>query len=154
MREVVFVLLFFLGHVTFGQSDQYAEIQQLIEDGEAIAAEKQLRAISAQGNARYHLLFGEILLQKGVLQKALEEFGKAQPLYEKNDPGTTELANCYSQLGVTHWANGNYNESIKYHQKALAIHSSLKNEKGMAASHNDIGLTYSNYETQKSTGIL
>ena len=149
MRRTLFLLLFLWTPFLFSQSN-YADIQRLIDSGDIINAEKQVLNISDKNGADYHRLYGDILLKKGNNQKALEEFEEAQTLYEQNEANTEKLAKCYSQLAYTHWDMGNHNESLKFHQQALNIHKSNKNKKGIAASHNDIGLTYSNKDSEKA----
>ncbi len=144
------VLLITFAPALFSQSDQYGAIQKLIEAGDIISAEKKVLALSNQSSGEYHQLYGDVLLQKGDNQKALEEFEAAQKLYEEGDRNTSQLAKCYSQLGVVNWVMGNHNESLAYHQQALHIHESNKNKNGVAASHNDIGLTYSNIDPPKA----
>lgn len=53
-------------------------------------------------------------------------------------------AETYSVLGAREKFNGNYNESIKLHLKALAIKEASKDTLGMGISCNDIGIVYKN----------
>ncbi len=138
-----------LSSVVFGQSE-YEKIQQLIERGNVFSAEKELLKISDNTTGNYHQLYGDVLLKKGDNQKALEEFETALKLYKVSKSGSDELSKCYSQLGVTHWVMGNHNESLKFHQQALNLHKTNKNKKGVAASHNNIGLMYSNLDPEKA----
>jgi len=149
-RLLTIIFLLLLTTANYAQSRQYEAIEKLIEVGDILAAEKQVLAITDQTSGDFHKLYGDVLLQKGDNQKALEEFEAAQKLLKKNDTGSDQLAKCYSQLGIVNWVMGNHNESLKFHQQALRIHESNKNKNGIAASYNDIGLTYSNLDTEKA----
>lgn len=148
-RLLVLIFTSFLSQAVFAQSD-YAAIQQLIDQGDVLSAEKKVQMLADKNTGDYYKIYGDVLLNKGDNQKALEQFDNARKLYEQNKSGTDQLAKCYSQLGVTHWNMGNHNESLKFHGQALNIHTSNKNEKGIAASHNNIGLTYSNNDSEKA----
>jgi CHAT domain-containing protein/tetratricopeptide (TPR) repeat protein len=149
MRSLTLIVCYLLTFPVLAQSD-YTAIQQLMDAGDIPTAEQRILLLSDQDSGDYHQLYGDILLKKGDNQRALESFETAQKLYEQNNASTAELAKCYSQLGITHWAMGNHNESLKFHGQALKIHESTKNTKGIAASHNDIGLTYSNIDPDKA----
>lgn len=150
MKRLVSLLTFYLlFQAAFAQSD-YSAIQQLMDNGDIPAAEQKILAMTDQNTGDFHQLYGDILLKKGDNQRALEEFETAQKLYEQNNANADQLSKCYSQLGITYWATGNHNESLKFHRQALKIHESNNNKKGIAASHNDIGLTYSDIDSDKA----
>jgi len=146
---LTFLFLSVLGQSIFAQS-AYMPIQKLIDSGDIMLAEAQVLKIADQNNGSYHKLYGDVLLKKGNNQKALEEFETALRLFQVGEKDSEQLPDTYSQLGIVHWVMGNQNESLKYHQQSLKIHESNKNQKGIAATNNNIGLTYSNSDSDKA----
>jgi len=145
-----FILLTLTCSVVSLSQTLYKSIQTLIDQGDILSAEKQILKITEKNTSDYYQLYGDILLKKGDNEKALESFETALNLYKENNSSSDQLSKCYSQLGYTHWTMGNHNESLKFHKQTLNIHESNQNKRGIAASHNDIGLTYSNYVPRKA----
>jgi len=128
----------------------FQSVQSLIDKGDIIAAEQELLKLKEDNSAEYHLIKGDILLNKGDSKSALEQYELAKNQLEQNKENSDQLAKCYSQLGVANWNMRNHNEALKFHNQALHIHESNQSKKGIAASYNDIGLTYSNIEPEKA----
>jgi CHAT domain-containing protein len=151
MKRKSFAILFsFIVASIFAQSSEFGNIQRLIDAENVIEAEKEILSIQDKTSGDYQLFYGDILLKKGDHQKALSTFEAAQVFFEQNKNSSIKLAKCYSQLGYIHWTMGNHEESLIHHEQALQIHKLSNNKKGIAASHNDIGLTYSNIDSEKA----
>jgi len=83
-----------------------------------------------------------------ILNRALGNYDKALQFlgeYEKFIVGDTfKIARAAFQKGILNSIKGNYEEGLKQYQKALKNYESLGDEKGMGATYNTIGITYSN----------
>ncbi|EAY29271.1 CHAT domain-containing tetratricopeptide repeat protein [Microscilla marina] len=100
------------------------------------------QALTQQGGVLN--VIGEIYLNKGQNDQALESFQKALNIYTRQqfDAGK---AHCYNNLGLVYWNTGNRALALEYHQKALTLRKSLYSAQHseVAASYNNIGLIYS-----------
>jgi signal transduction histidine kinase len=55
---------------------------------------------------------------------------------------TRQIAGNLSNIGLTHWHIGNYNDALKYYFSSLSYFESAKNMNGLASAYNNIGLIY------------
>lgn len=88
------------------------------------------------------LLQGEALLKIGRNNESLEVLKKAESLVESQDP--IKQAECYNDLGVGYWNNGNKELSLGYHEKALGIRKEVLGDTSVqvANSYLNLGLVY------------
>jgi len=86
---------------------------------------------------------GDAYLHLGRNSEAIDDLLKAQNLFETaGATASKEMANCYNDLGIAYWNNGNADLSLQYLQNALNIREKLygKNHPQVADSYNNIGL--------------
>ncbi|MEO9965482.1 MAG: CHAT domain-containing tetratricopeptide repeat protein [Reichenbachiella sp.] len=86
---------------------------------------------------------GDAYLHLGRNVEAIDDLLKAQSLFERAGVTTSkENANCYNDLGIAYWNNGNLDLSLQYLQNALNLRKDLygQNHPEVADSYNNIGL--------------
>ncbi|MEO9806174.1 MAG: CHAT domain-containing protein [Reichenbachiella sp.] len=86
---------------------------------------------------------GDAYLNLGRNGEAIEDLLKAQNLFQTAGvTASKEQANCYNDLGIAYWNNGNTDLSLQYLQNALNIRKQLygQNHPEVADSYNNIGL--------------
>lgn len=84
-----------------------------------------------------------------ISEDSCKLFGKLALEYALKTGNKKVEAETYSVLGAREKYNGNYNESIKLHLKALAIKEANKDTLGMGITCNDIGIVYKNMDRFK-----
>lgn len=96
-------------------------------------------------------VLGEIYLNKGQNDLALDNFQKALGIYA-NKTDSAAKALCFNNLGLVYWNTGNKELALEYHRKALALRRAIYHEQHseVAASYNNIGLVYSQNAPQKA----
>jgi CHAT domain-containing protein/Flp pilus assembly protein TadD len=103
--------------------------------------------------AEWYNLMGEIYLNKGRNDLALDNFNSSLNIYQKTAAkNRTEVAQCLGNIGLVHWNTGKKELALEHHLQALSIRQSLngENHPNTAASYNDIGLTYSQSDPDKA----
>lgn len=94
----------------------------------------------------FYNLTGEVYLNKGRNDLALEYFQKAMAHYDgiKNAEIMKEKAECYENLGLYYWNTGNNELALEYQNRALDLRKKIfgENHPEVAASYNNIGLVY------------
>ncbi len=86
----------------------------------------------------------------GTTSKTLEEYTEAEKYLEESIDGFVSIhgqdyfdtARSYSQLGDVMYHQDNYEDAIRYHQKALISYSNIDEKELSAWSHYDLGLDY------------
>ena len=88
------------------------------------------------------LLEGEALLKIGRNNESLEILNQAEALAPSQDP--LDAAECYNDLGVGYWNNGNKELALGYHEKALKIRRETLGDTAVqvANSYLNLGLVY------------
>lgn len=128
---------------------QLDEALNICKNTQAYLKNKTEKALLQQGDVLNVL--GEVYLNKGQNDLALENFQKALKIYNdtKNDKGK---ALCLSNLGLVYWNTGNKGLALEYQQKALALRKSLYSEQHpeVAASYNNLGLIYSQEKPEQA----
>ena len=122
----------------FNVYPQTNSIDHLIAEGELNKALEQVVNLP-DNNDKYNYL-GVIYLQKGQYEEAKNSFNKALT----HDGGSSKLdrAECYANIATVERAMGNSSKSLEYHFRALEIRKEENNQAAIAASYNDIGLSY------------
>ncbi len=118
-------------------------------------AEEQLTVLDKQPKIKtyFNPLFinalGQIQLNKGRTDLALEQFQKA---LESAPANAIYLSDIYNNLGVAQWDNGNTDLAVEYQLKALNLRRQAFGENHIktAAIYNNLGLTYSRTDQEKS----
>lgn len=93
---------------------------------------------------------GDAYLHLGRNEEAIDDLLKAQSLFQTAGvTASKEIANCYNDLGIAYWNNGNTDLSLQYLQNALNIREELygKNHPEVADSYNNIGLVNAEINT-------
>ena len=87
---------------------------------------------------------GEILLNQGKSEQALEILLKAESTYPID--ATLEKAEVFNLLGIVYWNNQNKALALQYHQEALNLRKLSLDEENIKIgdSYNNIGLIYLN----------
>ncbi len=133
-----------------------SSIDSLVQSGLLDEAENHLQAYADENSTTYkEYLFqqGEILLRKGRHDLAGKRFDTALKQYETlGDDYLPQTADCYDRLGLVYWATGNLTLSLQHHFKALEIRKAHFGDEHpiVAASYNNIGLTYSNNDREEA----
>ena len=52
------------------------------------------------------------------------------------------MSDCYNNIGLVHYYQGNYHKAIEYYLKSLKIKEELGDKKGMSQCYNNIGIVY------------
>lgn len=94
----------------------------------------------------FYNLTGEVYLNKGRNDIALEYFQKAMNHYDgiKNRNLQKEKAECYENLGLYYWNTGNNEAGLEYQNRALDLRKQTfgENHPEVANSYLNIGLIY------------
>jgi CHAT domain-containing protein/Tfp pilus assembly protein PilF len=126
------------------QAQDFENIAGQIHEGQEDEAIAALKKIDQPNNIRSLNLLGEAYLRKGLYEEALQNLEKAEYLQETNpEHDNLQLAGTYSLIALLHYATGNNQLSLQYHFKALDLRQVAKDDIGVAATNNDIGLVYS-----------
>ncbi|PIB35044.1 hypothetical protein BFP72_06360 [Reichenbachiella sp. 5M10] len=90
--------------------------------------------------AHTRMLLGNGFLHIGRNDLALEQLLLAEPGLA---PRSVEIAECYENIGIAYWDNGNSELALQYHEKALTIRQQKQvSEDALGDSNNNIGLVY------------
>jgi CHAT domain-containing protein/lipoprotein NlpI len=94
----------------------------------------------------FYNLIGEVYLNKGRNDIALEFFQKAMQHYDalKTAANMPEKAECYENLGLFYWNAGNNELALEYQNRSLDLRKKIfgENHPEVADSYNNIGLIY------------
>lgn len=153
MKFVPLLLLLIPGFV-YSQT-----FDELVALGDYNKAEAMLKTLdsgkwkSQKSKAVYLTNVGTLQLNKGRHDLALEKLNEAYTLFQQsNADHSKEAANCLSWLSLTYNASGKYNQAEANGLIALQLRQSLFGEQSeeVAASYNDLGLVYSQMDTDKA----
>jgi CHAT domain-containing protein/Tfp pilus assembly protein PilF len=103
--------------------------------------------------ASVHNILGEIQLNKGRNDLALEFLQKAQIIIFKSSQSKSALsASVYNNLGLVYWNSGNIDLALEHLLKALEIRKEIygENNSEVAGSYNNIGLIFIESDPDKA----
>jgi tetratricopeptide (TPR) repeat protein len=80
-------------------------------------------------------------LNNGDTKNAILIYGKLVEFYEQ-EGRQTELPESYLGMALSFALNGNYNESIRYHKKALRAHHRYKRNESALEIELNLGMAY------------
>jgi len=140
-------LLIFFPLALWSQTFDETPFREKIEEGQFEPALHLLlkvdtSIISKESKNQYMLLLGDIYLQLGQNDSALKTLKAIEASLK--DKNSLFAANCFEDLGITFWNNGNKTLALSYHERALNIRQSLldNNALEIADSYNNIGLIF------------
>ena len=92
--------------------------------------------------AQTHTVLGESYLNLGRNDLALENLLTAEGKF--GEVSTDPASECFENLGLIYWNNGNLNLAQQYHEKALRIRQDLYGKESLKVgdSYNNLGLLY------------
>lgn len=130
-----------------------------IAEGKISDAEKLLNELKSftwaepKSEANYQTAIGNLQLNKGRYDLALESLQKAHSIFEANNlRASREAAKCLSLLGLSLFSSGKYNQAEEYGVMALQIQRETAGDESeeVAAAYNDLGLIYSQIDADKA----
>ncbi|MCU0445388.1 MAG: CHAT domain-containing protein [Microscillaceae bacterium] len=138
-------------------------VQNLIRQGKFEQALQAIQEIEQYGlkklnpkspqEAESYNLQGEVYLNKGRNDLALQNFQEALDIYKKFHPGhKQEIALAYNNIGLVHFSTQKHELALEHHQQSLNIRQTLHGEKHpeTGASYNNIGLVYAQYDLSQA----
>ncbi len=137
MKKIVFFLLltFFIGSV---RSQLNMDSLWSVWDNPKVSIEERLKAID------------EIAWVGYLFTNPDSAFVCAQMMYEYAELNNRKdfQAQALNTQAISFYLRGDYQNSIVYHDKCLTTYVELKDKKGQAKSHNNIGAVYSDQGNQ------
>lgn len=136
----------------YGQKTTLEAIDSLIRAGKFTEAESSLKSIQAEeGVIKTH--YGFLYMMQARYDRALEELQTAIGLFEKtNNANSLQAADALVHLGNVYRSTGKYSQAEEHLNHALLIRQ--ENLPGthelIAAVYNDLGLVYTEIDTDKS----
>lgn len=131
-------------------SDKYkvVDAKKMFQYGnEALVLAKKINFKIAEGNALLNI--GNSKIIEGDYKVALENFQKAQILFEKEIPSPTTqkdidlgLAKAYGSIGIVLSEQSNYSKALHYYLKSVKIYEKLKDDLRCSKLYNNIGVIY------------
>ncbi|MCK5147360.1 tetratricopeptide repeat protein [bacterium] len=94
-------------------------------------------------------MLGNLYKRKGDYEQALALYSQCIDLLDEN-PNASEAATIHIWAGICADRLGNHQQAIDYFRRALSLHKSIDNKKGMARAYNNIGIV----ETANHLGML
>lgn len=114
---------------------------------QALVLAKKINFKIAEGNALLNI--GNSKIIEGDYNLALDNFQKAQELFEKEipTPNTQKdidlgLAKAYGSIGIVLSEQSNYSKSLHYYLKSVKIYEKLKDYLRCSKLYNNIGIIY------------
>jgi len=137
--------LFDLGKKAYEEGD-YAKAEPLLKQGLQLAEKAGARA----GQADFLNLLGLVCYSRGEMQKAMEYYQRALPLYQNypsKDPRVLKLTSVGTAIVLNNMGNaadqlGQIKKSLEYKQEALAIREQIGDKVKIADSYNGVGIAY------------
>jgi LytS/YehU family sensor histidine kinase len=123
--------------------------QMLVYANKALQLAKSIGFTLEQGNAYHHIGNANIILSNYAV--ALDNFSKAQTIYENEMPTGTEqnkieikegLARAFASIAYVFVEQSNYAKGLMYYFKAQKIYEVTKNEEKLSRAYNNIGVIY------------
>ncbi len=103
----------------------------------------QKESKSVEQRAYTNLRNGELMMAGHKYHLAEKSFLLAQFLYQSEGlQQTVNYAQTLSNLGLLYQTTGRFTKALNYHEKALAIRTTLNNEGLVAVSENNLGVAY------------
>lgn len=152
MKYAVTILLILCGSATFAQKQQLAEIDSLILAGKFAEAESSLKKIKGD-EALIKTHYGLLYMVQTRYDLALENLQDAIYRFEnENRANSLEAAEALVHLGNVYRSTGKYAQAQEQLNHALLIRQQKLPETHelIAAIYNDLGLTYTEIDTDKS----
>jgi len=121
--------------------------------GKTLAYIDEVLPLATQLKATILSVSGNSYLSAGRNDLALEQLQMAESLFAQQ---SLEAAECYENLGIAYWNNGNKKLGLQYHDKALQIRmkNAADNIVQVADSYNNIGLIYLEDEPKEAIGYF
>lgn len=114
---------------------------------QALVLAKKINFKVAEGNALLNI--GNSKIIQGDYKLALDNFQKAQELFEKEIPTHTTqkiidlgLAKAYGSVGIVLSEQSNYSKALHYYLKSVKIYEKLKDYLRCSKLYNNIGVIY------------
>lgn len=114
---------------------------------QALVLAKKINFKIAEGNALLNI--GNSKIIEGDYKLALENFQKAQELFEKEIPTPKTqndidlgLAKAYGSIGIVLSEQSNYSKSLQFYLKSVKIYEKLKDQLRCSKLYNNIGVIY------------
>jgi CHAT domain-containing protein len=130
-----------------GQGSSLVPVESKLNNGQFDEAldlliKMDTSALSQDAKITFSLFLGEAYLKLGRNNEALKTLKSVE--VNLKDRSTVQAANCFEDLGIVYWNNGNKTTALSYHEKALNIRKKLlgSNDIKIADSYNNIGLIY------------
>jgi CHAT domain-containing protein/Tfp pilus assembly protein PilF len=98
-------------------------------------------------------ILGEIQLNKGRNDLALDYLQKSQKIYQRSAQSkTAAAASVFNHLGLVYWNSGNIDLALEHLLKALEMRKEIfgENNSEVAGSYNNIGLIYADSDPEKA----
>ncbi len=118
--------------------------QMLDYANKALVLSRKIKHTTAEGNAYLNIGNANIIL--GNYPQALENFSKAQLIFEsqtdKNNEVKNGLAKAYGSIGIVFSEQSNYANALNYYLKSVKIYENLKEQAKVAKLYNNIGIVY------------
>lgn len=131
-------------------SDNYkvVDAKKMFQYGnEALVLARKINFKIAEGNALLNI--GNSKIIEGDYKLALENFQKAQVLFEKEIPSPNTqkdidlgLAKSYGSVGIVLSEQSNYSKALQYYLKSVKIYEKLKDDLRCSKLYNNIGVIY------------
>jgi serine phosphatase RsbU (regulator of sigma subunit)/Tfp pilus assembly protein PilF len=109
----------------------------LLNQAEEIASKKDKPKMKAQ----VLLLKGRIFETEGKYSKALENFIKAEKLFEKAKD-KRGVGQSLNSIGIIHWYNKNYEKAISYFNDGYEVNKEINDKEGMSTSKVNTAIIY------------
>lgn len=136
-------------------SDNYktSDAKKMFQYGnQALVLARKINFKIAEGNALLNI--GNSKIIEGDYKLALENFQKAQELFEKEIPTPTTqkdidlgLAKAYGSIGIVLSEQSNYSKALHYYLKSVKIYEKLKDDLRCSKLYNNIGVIYKSEKT-------
>lgn len=114
---------------------------------QALALARKINFKIAEGNALLNI--GNSKIIEGDYKLALDNFQKAQDLFEKEIPTPKTqneidlgLAKAYGSIGIVLSEQSNYSKALHYYLKSVKIYEKLKDDLRCSKLYNNIGVIY------------
>lgn len=131
-------------------SDNYkvADAKKVFYYGkQALVLARKINFKIAEGNALLNI--GNSKIIEGDYKLALDNFQKAQELFEKEQPSPKNqneidlgLAKAYGSIGIVLSEQSNYSKALHYYLKSVKIYEKLEDDLRCSKLYNNIGVIY------------
>jgi len=109
----------------------------LLKQAEAIADKKNKPVMKAQ----VYLLKGRIFETEGKYSAALENFIKAEKLFQKAKD-KRGIGQTLNSIGIIHWYTKNYDKAISYFNDGYVVNKEINDKEGMSTAKVNTAIIY------------